>query len=161
MPHPDFDPAWLDEDLNVWAERALKADERSRPGSVKRITKRNRYLLNKYLDVIRDHGYAGALEATIAEAEDEGHSDDMVRVALEPWCKAHPQPSERAVEDRLLELAARVETQGRELRGIQDWIGRRNAEAIEGRIKALESALALGNMAAVGGDAHPVEGGQS
>lgn len=161
MPHPDFDPAWItDDELNAWAERALIADDRSRPGSVKRITKRNRYLLRKYLDFVCIDGFAGAIEATIAAAEDEGHSDDMVKVALEPWLKAHPQRIERSVEERLRELEARGDRQASDLRTIQDWIGRRNAEAIESRIKALEAALALGSMAAIGGDAHPPEDGQ-
>lgn len=139
MTHPDFDPAWLDEDLDEWAERALKADERSRPGSVRRIRQRNRYLLSEYLDAIQIYGYDAALDATIKLAESEGHADFMVRDAIKPWSEAHPKPRSRDVGEVVIELEASTADLRTHVHLIEEWIARRNAEASAERIIELKA----------------------
>lgn len=159
--HPDYDPAWLSEDIGAWAERALKASDRSRPGSVERVLKRNRYILKRYIEAIRDVGFADALLMTIQAVEDEGHSDDMVRTAIKPWQEAHGPKQERTyMRDAISALIARVDMQAELIEDTRSDVSIIDAErmalqarmaAIEERVTAMEAAYALGAMAAVGG----------
>lgn len=135
MDHPDFNAAWLDEDLDGYARGAFTG--KATGEHLKRIVNRNRYILDCYLAAAQDVGLARALQETAKRLEPVGHSYSMVAEATKGWRDDHGRPRSEGVysartEERIALLESTVAT-------MQAWIGRRNAEGLPARVQSLEA----------------------